>query len=559
MENSVWFKKEFFAVALVFLLFSGCGGVGDVTTGDESSTGTRISLYWPDGYSYDHADGSITIIHSGKLSSTLPAYVTSMTLIISGEGIDPPVTFNVPLDTLTVNFAVTPGIRIFTILISTSIPGLSFTASQTIELVAGEQVNLDFKLVINAPPVVDSVSVSDSTPQTRSAISVSCNATDPDGNPMSYSWSDGGARGRFGGSGATVSYTAVRGGSITITCTASDGKGGEGEGSVTVIANTSPVINSVTASDTSPDVGDTITLTCDASDPDGDRLSYAWSDGLGSGSQVTYTVTSAGSKTFTCTVSDGKGGTASGSATINGASTSTRVLIAGLFADASLQTCVDTLATTNGWIYADEVTGALDCSGVGPNIVSLSGMEYLTNFTSLDLGSNLIVDLSPLSGLTNLTSLKLNNNNITDVSPLSGLTNLTVLDLYINSIVNVSPLAGMTALTQLQIHVNNIIDVSPFASMTNLTLFWVTNNSIGGQNVGKVDSLVTLTGAQVYLSNNLTMSCAEAHVLICGVGNTVVAGTCSPGSTGLGTNVDISADGTGTIDTPAPGTNCTNP
>ncbi|VAX24803.1 hypothetical protein MNBD_NITROSPINAE03-2069, partial [hydrothermal vent metagenome] len=45
MKNSIWFKKEFFAVALVFLLFSGCGGgVGDVTTGTVSSTGSRISL-----------------------------------------------------------------------------------------------------------------------------------------------------------------------------------------------------------------------------------------------------------------------------------------------------------------------------------------------------------------------------------------------------------------------------------------------------------------------------------------------------------------------------------
>ncbi|VAX23365.1 hypothetical protein MNBD_NITROSPINAE04-266, partial [hydrothermal vent metagenome] len=313
-----WFKKEFFAVALVFLLFSGCGGgVGDVTTGTVSSTGSRISLNWPPGYSYNQADGAITT-PSGSLNATLPAYVTSMTLIISGEGIDSPVTFNVPLDTLTVNFAITPGIRIFTILISTSIPGLSFTASQTIELVAGEQVDLDFSLVINAPPVVDSVSVSDSTPQTRSAISVSCNATDPDDDSMTYSWSYKGSKGSFSGSGATVSFTATSGGSITITCTASDGKGGEGEGSVTVIANAPPVIKSVTASDTSPNVGDTITLTCDASDPDGDRLSYAWSDDLGSGSQVTYTVTSAGSKTFTCTVSDGRGGTANESVSITG-------------------------------------------------------------------------------------------------------------------------------------------------------------------------------------------------------------------------------------------------
>ncbi len=384
MRTSAGVKEAFFASALIYLFFSGCGGgVGDVTTGSVSSTGSRISLNWPEGYSYNQADRAITV-PSGQLNASLPAYVTSMTLTISGEGIDPPVTLDVSLTTLTVNFAVTPGMRTFTILISTSIPGLSFTASQTIELVAGAQVNLDFDLVINAPPVVSSVSVSDSTPQTGAGISVSCNATDPDDNPISYSWSYSGGKGSFSGSGATASFTATSGGSITITCTASDGKGGEDSGSVTITANTPPVVKSVTASDTSPKVGDTITLTCDASDPDGDRLSYTWSDGTGSGSTVTYTVTSAGSKTFTCTVSDGKGGTASGSVTI-----SATTVVVTLYTD----TLKDDLLFGGGndrWkIYTQN--GADINISCAPDTGSSAGFD-------IDVKDNALADVAPLNG-----------------------------------------------------------------------------------------------------------------------------------------------------------------
>ena len=89
------------------------------------------------------------------------------------------------------------------------------------------------------------------------------------------------------------------------------------------------------------------------------------------------------------------------------------------------------------------------------NISDLTGLEFATNLTRLDLGaervdrrevsstregfvrersnlanSNEISNLSPLSGLTKLEYLNLGNNLISDVSVLSGLTHLTYLDLY---------------------------------------------------------------------------------------------------------------------------------
>ena len=62
-------------------------------------------------------------------------------------------------------------------------------------------------------------------------------------------------------------------------------------------------------------------------------------------------------------------------------------------------------------------------------ISDLTGLEFATNLTKLDLWGNNITDISPLAGLTNLERLDLYVNNITDISPLAGLTNLEGLNL----------------------------------------------------------------------------------------------------------------------------------
>lgn len=80
--------------------------------------------------------------------------------------------------------------------------------------------------------------------------------------------------------------------------------------------NWSPDVHSITADPDNLDVGENSIITCDASDPDGDTLSYDWSSpegGIisGSGESVTWTAPStAGLYPVICTVSDGKGGSA---------------------------------------------------------------------------------------------------------------------------------------------------------------------------------------------------------------------------------------------------------
>jgi PBP1b-binding outer membrane lipoprotein LpoB len=77
--------------------------------------------------------------------------------------------------------------------------------------------------------------------------------------------------------------------------------------------NSEPVINSITLDPVFITVGTTTTVTVDATDPDGDILSYSWivalGDIIGSGSQVRYTAAycCVGINTINIQVKDSKG------------------------------------------------------------------------------------------------------------------------------------------------------------------------------------------------------------------------------------------------------------
>ena len=142
----------------------------------------------------------------------------------------------------------------------------------------------------------------------------------------------------------------------------------------------------------------------------------------------------------------------------------------------------------------------------GVGISDLTGLEFATNLTHLDLNGNAIpdisplaaltnlthldlrgksfvdvsslTDISPLAGLTNLTWLNLNYNAISDISPLEGLTNLTVLELEKNSISDISPLKNLKKLTSLNLRVNTISDISPLGGLTNLIWMLLDSNNI---------------------------------------------------------------------------------
>ncbi|GAB4286930.1 MAG: hypothetical protein Kow0098_02740 [Ignavibacteriaceae bacterium] len=86
--------------------------------------------------------------------------------------------------------------------------------------------------------------------------------------------------------------------------------------------NKQPVINSITAEPLSIKVGSTAAITVQASDPDGDPLSFSWTvalgDIIGSGNEVIYTAAfcCVGINTIYVTVEDGRGGTSTASVNI---------------------------------------------------------------------------------------------------------------------------------------------------------------------------------------------------------------------------------------------------
>jgi len=180
--------------------------------------------------------------------------------------------------------------------------------------------------LFNTPPEIASLTSSESSVARGGSCSISCTASDPNGDTLTYEWTA--SDGNISGEGSTVTWEAPTDeGTYTISVTASDGKGGTTSDSLTIsVANTPPEIASLTSSEPSVARGGSCSISCAASDPNGDTLTYEWtaSDGniSGEGSTVTWEApTDEGTYTISVTVSDGKGGTTSDSLTISVANT----------------------------------------------------------------------------------------------------------------------------------------------------------------------------------------------------------------------------------------------
>jgi hypothetical protein len=122
---------------------------------------------------------------------------------------------------------------------------------------------------------------------------IACNASDRDGDELSYNWSANG--GNISGTGAAVNWTAPDSeGSYNVTVTVTDGRGGEVMKQVTieVRANTTPTITNLVADAAWITPSGNLQVTCNATDPDGDELSYEWSttggDISGTGAVVSW-------------------------------------------------------------------------------------------------------------------------------------------------------------------------------------------------------------------------------------------------------------------------------
>lgn len=176
--------------------------------------------------------------------------------------------------------------------------------------------------LFNEPPVISGLAVlTEGEINPGGVVLLQCYATDSDGDELSYSWSAD--TGSFNGSGANVNWTAPdEVGTYTINVEVSDGSDDTVTDSIIVgvlVPNNPPVIETISAEWHRLKKGSNTPITCLASDPDGDTLSYEWSavdgDGnpagnfTGEGDTVTwFAPNNYGTYTITATVSDSRGG-----------------------------------------------------------------------------------------------------------------------------------------------------------------------------------------------------------------------------------------------------------
>jgi Bacterial Ig domain len=132
-------------------------------------------------------------------------------------------------------------------------------------------------MLANHRPAITGLEAAQERVSPSGTCQIVCNATDSDGDELRYGWSaDGGA---ISGEGATVTWTApgsVGSYNVTVIVLDSHGTGITDYVTVTVRRNNAPAINSLVASSAWALPSGSLNVTCDASDPDGDELSYEW-------------------------------------------------------------------------------------------------------------------------------------------------------------------------------------------------------------------------------------------------------------------------------------------
>ncbi|CAM2005351.1 PKD domain-containing protein [Acanthopleuribacter pedis] len=151
------------------------------------------------------------------------------------------------------------------------------------------------------------------------AATLNVNATDADGDTLTYTWDLGDGN---SATGNPVNHTYASDGSFFVTVTVEDGRGGRAEERGTILiqpaVNRVPVITALTVPEQGF-VGEVTEFSVAAEDADGDSLSTTWTMGDGTtleGTVAAHTYAAPGSYTVNVAVNDGKGGVATREAVI---------------------------------------------------------------------------------------------------------------------------------------------------------------------------------------------------------------------------------------------------
>lgn len=188
----------------------------------------------------------------------------------------------------------------FTLRVSVS-DGRGGTVPGQVEVEVAPPGNQNTAPVLTAGPSASPATVNEQQP-----VSLSVSASDADGNPLTYSWSQTSPASPVGSfsnpSARTPSWTApdvTASGSYTLRVTVSDGQGGSASGTVNITVqrvNQVPTVSAITGPG-SLLAGSTGTFSVTASDPDGDSLTYSWSQTAPATPQGTWVGTTTGPST----------------------------------------------------------------------------------------------------------------------------------------------------------------------------------------------------------------------------------------------------------------------
>ena len=176
------------------------------------------------------------------------------------------------------------------------------------------------KVKPNRPPVAScSADKTSVYAESGDIVTVRVRASDPDGDPLTYTWTASG--GRVDGTGAEVRWNSAgtTSGVYTVGVKVDDGRGGTASCGVDIRVeprpNRPPVI-SCSADRSTVLVGERVHITAVASDPDNDPLTYSWRTNggqiIGSGASVELDTSGVapGHYTVTGRVDDGRRGAA---------------------------------------------------------------------------------------------------------------------------------------------------------------------------------------------------------------------------------------------------------
>ena len=229
---------------------------------------------------------------------------------------------------------------------------LLYEGSASVEITAGQTAAVGLLLqqatppvpFANSPPLVHSIVVSHHAAAPGQAVALAVSATDADGDALAYAWAAS-AGGFDDAASSTPVWTAPADlGSHTLSVTVNDGRGGQrtvtfrisvrasaarGAASLVITVNTWPEIAQARATPSRVAAGEPTALVLEASDSDGDALSYQWSDGGGECAGAfddatlatpTWTAPAAAPTDPACrltaVVSDGRGGSNTGSVVV---------------------------------------------------------------------------------------------------------------------------------------------------------------------------------------------------------------------------------------------------